>query len=93
MYISDILLLVAVTVLFSKSAQKDIDSLPLVVQARVAAKVVELRGYPNVSNVKALKGSLKGQLRARIGEYRILFTVSGQTLTITGVVIRGGAYD
>lgn len=83
----------AVTVLLSKSAQKDLDGLPAAVQARVAAKAVGLAGYPTVSNIKALKGSLKGQHRARVGEYRILFTVSGQTLTITGVVIRGGAYD
>lgn len=82
-----------VAVLITRSAQKDIEELPAVVQARVAAKIVEIAGYPTVSNIKALKGSLKGQHRARIGNYRILFTVSDQTLTITRVVIRGGAYD
>ncbi len=82
-----------VTVVLTKSAQKDVAGLPAVVQARVADKIVELASYPNVSNVKALKGALAGSLRARVGEYRILFTVSGGTLTITAVRIRGGAYD
>jgi mRNA-degrading endonuclease RelE of RelBE toxin-antitoxin system len=93
--ISNILLFmaVAVAVLLTKAAAKDIDDLPAAVQARVADKIVELAAYPKVSNIKALKGALKGQHRARIGEYRIIFTVSGETLTITSVVIRGGAYD
>jgi mRNA interferase RelE/StbE len=85
--------MVAIAVLITKGAQKDIDGLPATVQARIAAKIVELRRYPAVSNIKALKGALKGQQRARIGDYRIVFTVSDQTLTITRVVIRGGAYD
>jgi mRNA-degrading endonuclease RelE of RelBE toxin-antitoxin system len=91
--ISNILLFMAVAVLLTKAAAKDIDDLPAAVQARVADKIVELAAYPKVSNIKALKGALKGQHRARIGDYRIIFTVSGETLTITSVVIRGGAYD
>lgn len=82
-----------VAVFITTSARKEVDGLPATVQARVAAKIVELARYPTVSNIKALKGSLKGQHRARIGDYRIIFTVSGETLTITRVVIRGGAYD
>lgn len=42
--------------------------------------------------MKALQGKLAGSLRARVGNYRIFLTVSGATLTITGVRIRGGAY-
>ena len=71
-HISDILLLIPVAVLLTRSALKDIEELPAIVQARVAAKIVELAGYPKVSNIKALKGSLAGQHRARSGDYRVI---------------------
>jgi mRNA-degrading endonuclease RelE of RelBE toxin-antitoxin system len=79
-------------VVLTKSAAKDIESLPAVVQARVAAKIVDLRAYPDTNGVKALKGALKGRYRVRVGSYRILFTVSGTTLTIVAVEDRKEAY-
>jgi mRNA-degrading endonuclease RelE of RelBE toxin-antitoxin system len=77
----------------TRGAQKDVADLPATIQARVAKKALELANFPATSNVKALQGDLRGQHRARIGDYRIIFTVSGQRLTITRVVVRGGAYD
>lgn len=81
-----------VAVLLSKSAQKDIDSLPVVVQARVAEKIVALAAYPGVSGVKALKGEHKGTYRVRVGSYRILFTLAAGTITIVAVDDRKEAY-
>lgn len=62
------------------------------IQARVAQAIVALRGYPNVSGVKPLKGALKGVLRIRVGSYRILFTFSSGVITITAVDDRKEAY-
>jgi mRNA interferase RelE/StbE len=81
-----------VAVVLTESAQKDILGLPAKVQARVAAKVADLADYPTVSGVKALKGALKGTLRVRVGDYRILFTVAAGTLTIVSVDDRKEAY-
>ena len=82
----------AVAVLLSKSAQRDVETLPAVVQARVAEKIVALAAYPNVAGVKALKGALKGTYRVRVGSYRILFTTAPGALTITAVDDRKEAY-
>lgn len=81
-----------VAVLLSKSAQKDIDGLPVVIQARVAEKIVTLADYPTVTGVKALKGELQGTYRVRVGSYRILFTIGSGTITITAVDDRKEAY-
>ena len=82
----------AVAVVLSKSAQRDIDALPAVIQARVAAKIAALAAYPDVTGVKSLKGKLKGTYRVRAGEYRILFTLATATITIVAVDDRKDVY-
>ena len=42
--------------------------------------------------MKALKGALKGTLRVRVGNYRILFTLGSRVITITAVDDRKEAY-
>ena len=82
----------SIAVLLTKSAAKDVLGLPAIVQARAAAKFVELASYPNVSGVKALKGALKGRYRVRVRSYRILFTVGAGALTIIAVDDRKESY-
>ena len=81
-----------VAVTLTHAAKKDIDSLPAVAQARVAARIAALSAYPLVSGVKALKGKLKGQFRIRVGDYRIVFTVATNSLTIVAIDDRKDAY-
>ncbi|GAC1572429.1 MAG: hypothetical protein NVS3B20_04320 [Polyangiales bacterium] len=60
------------SVLLTKAAAKSVADLPAIVQARVADKIVELRLFPNVRGVKALKGSAsKGNIEPGWG--RIAF--------------------
>lgn len=47
--------------------------LPPVEQSNIADAVEALRDWPNVEQVKALKG--KPGYRLRVGRYRVLFTV------------------
>lgn len=82
----------AVTVLISKSAQKDFSKLPAFAQLQVTAKFAALAAWPTVSNVKALQGALRGSYRVRTGNYRIQFTVSGDTLTVVSVDDRKDSY-
>lgn len=81
-----------VVVVLTKSAQKDIVRLPADVQADVNAKVIQLRDYPAVASIKALQGAMKGQLRVRVGNYRIVFTFAAGTITIVAVTDRKETY-
>ena len=81
-----------VAVEMTKGAKKDIDGLPAVVKARVLEVFTSLVNFPNVPNVKALKGDRKGTYRARVGGYRVFFTVAAGVLTVTGVSDRKDAY-
>lgn len=44
------------------------------------------------NNVKALKGQ-EGVLRLRVGDWRVLFTETGEVIAIIRIAPRGGAYD
>jgi mRNA interferase RelE/StbE len=81
-----------VAVNISKAAQKDIASLPVLVQVRVQDAILGLAAYPQVVGVKALKGSLKGQYRVRVGSYRVVFTLASGVLTVVAVDDRKDVY-
>jgi mRNA interferase RelE/StbE len=74
----------AFTVVVTPSAQRDIDRLPVVVRNRVLTAIERLANWPNVPNVKALKGG-KGLYRMRVGDYRVIFYVD-----VAVVVVRVG---
>ena len=82
----------AVTVLITKSAQKEFSKLPAFAQAQVTAKLAALALWPAVTGVKALQGALRGTYRVRTGNYRIQFTVSGDDLTVVSVDDRKDSY-
>jgi len=82
-------------VVLTREAQKQIDDLPRVIQARIYAVLVRLRGWPNVSGAKALKGALAGYYRIRTGDYRIQFHVEEAQILIVVVKVghRDGFYE
>ncbi|MCL2726500.1 MAG: type II toxin-antitoxin system RelE/ParE family toxin [Polyangiaceae bacterium] len=82
-----------VAVVITESAKKDVRKLPAAVKARVAEAITELASYPQVAGIKALKGALAGKLRVRVGDYRIVFTVSKGMLTIDAIADRKEIYD
>ncbi|MCL2779444.1 MAG: type II toxin-antitoxin system RelE/ParE family toxin [Polyangiaceae bacterium] len=82
----------AVEVLLSRAAQKDIANLPLVVQVRVQDAILRLASYPDITGVKALKGALRGKFRVRVGSYRIVFVVQANAVTVVSVDDRKDAY-
>jgi mRNA-degrading endonuclease RelE of RelBE toxin-antitoxin system len=82
----------AVEVFLSRAAQKDIASLPLVVQIRVQDAILRLASYPDITGVKALKGALRGQFRVRVGSYRVVFVVQANAVTVVSVDDRKDAY-
>ena len=74
-------------------ANEQMAELPLPMQTRMQAVIFRLAGWPAVSGAKPLRGSLKGSFRVRTGDYRLIFTISGGTVTIWKIGYRGDVYD
>ena len=77
----------------TKSAGKQITSLEKVIQKRLGKKLEKLSDSTNiVTSAKMLSGNLEGLYRERIGDYRILFEVKNDVITITAVRHRKDVY-
>lgn len=74
-----------------KKAQKDFLSLTPKVQERIKKALLELTEFPNVSNIKQLS-NFDPAYRKRSGDYRILFDVHDNTLTIYRILHRRESY-
>ncbi len=46
----------------------------------------------NISNIKALSGDFKGLFRIRAGDYRIIFSIEKELITIITILHRKDAY-
>ena len=52
-----------------------------------------LENWPTVSGVKRLAGNLAGSYGARVGDYRIRFSVKGDVLTVDKIGDRKDFYE
>lgn len=78
---------------FSSEAVKDIQKLDTVVKKRLQKKFVEIAENNDIKKVaKQLVNFDAGQYRIRIGNYRIIFDISGTTLFILRVRHRREVY-
>ena len=61
--------------------------------ARILARIEELAADPRARHldVKPLHG--RSDLRLRVGEYRVIFKIVGDTLIVTDVGPRGGVFS
>jgi mRNA interferase RelE/StbE len=75
------------TVIVNRSARKAIESMPREVQRRIVNRLDELEENPRPPDMKVLKGG-DGEVRIRVGDYRILYTIEDCVLTV--VVIKVG---
>jgi mRNA-degrading endonuclease RelE of RelBE toxin-antitoxin system len=81
-----------VEILVSADAHAKFDRLPRTVKARVARIYERLLKWPEVSGAKPLRHGLKGHYRIRTGDWRIVFTVQGDTLRIVDIDHRKDVY-
>ena len=58
---------------------------------RIHKKILELKNFPHISNLKRLT-KFEPAYRARLGDYRILFDVVGDTIIIGRVLHRKDSY-
>ena len=80
-------------VLITPEAQGQFERLPLPIMGRVQGIFERLTNWPDVSGAKPMRGELAGSYRIRTGDYRVLFTVQGDVVTVTAIGHRDGFYD
>ena len=76
---------------YKPQALRDLGSLDAAVRRRVAGKLDALR-HDLSGNVKRLVNYTPGW-RLRVGDWRVLFEVSGSVVTVWRIVHRSEAYD
>ena len=69
------------------TAQKELASLPKAIRVRIGKKVDSLQTNPNPQGAKLLKGKGREAYRVRVGDYRILYQIQREILTILVIKI------
>ncbi len=80
-------------VFLSQAARKQLDELPIHLNAQVQEIIKRLEQWPQVSGAKPLRGNLKGHHRIRMGAHRVQFGVAGEVVTIEKIGKRDKFYD
>jgi len=74
-----------------KSAVKDLKKIDRQYKQRIHAKILELRKFPHITNIKKLT-NFEPAYRLRVGDYRVLFDVFEDTIEIGRVLHRKDSY-
>ncbi len=74
-----------------KSAIKDLKHISEPYKSNIHSKILELKEFPNVKNIKKLT-NFEPAYRYRVGNYRVLFDVIGDTIIIGRILHRQSSY-
>ena len=74
-----------------KSAIKDLKPISEPYKTKIHNKILELKEFPNISNIKKLT-NFEPVYRLRVSNYRILFDVDDDTIIIARVLHRKNSY-
>ena len=83
----------AVEVRMTTDALQQLGALHEPILARVNKIIERLQDWPNVSGAKPLRHERNGSFRIRTGDWRIIFRVAGELLTITSISNRRDVYE
>jgi len=75
-----------------KSAEKELKRIDKPTQGRIIDGIAGLLQEPPQGDIKPLKGALRGLNRLRVGNWRITYEVTAETVDILSISPRGGAY-
>ena len=75
------------------AALEQLARVPLPIQRRIGDVIRRLSRWPDVSGAKPLHEGLAGNFRIRTGDYRVVFRVRGDVVTIWKIGYRGDVYD
>lgn len=80
-------------VIFERSAQKSLLKLPANIRALLLTKIEQLAVSPRElrNNVKRLAGT--NESRLRVGDWRVIFRLNGNTVIVVKIAPRGSAYE
>jgi mRNA interferase RelE/StbE len=74
-----------------KSAIKDLKHISEPFKSKIHNKILELKSFPNVQNIKKLT-NFEPAYRLRVGNYRILFDIFDDMIIIGRVLHRQSSY-
>ncbi|MBW2654878.1 MAG: type II toxin-antitoxin system RelE/ParE family toxin [Deltaproteobacteria bacterium] len=74
-----------------RSAIKDLKKLDRKNREKIHLRILELKEFPNISNMKKLT-NFEPAYRRRVGDYRILFDVLENTIEIGRILHRKDSY-
>jgi mRNA interferase RelE/StbE len=79
---------------FSKAALRALTRMPANTARLIRSKIDQYTADPSslANNVKALAGE-PGILRLRVGDWRVLFSETGEVISIIRIVPRSAAYE
>lgn len=82
-------------VIIDKEVRKSLKKLPKHEQIRIIQKIDTLSKDPRPSGIKALQGNWHGFYRFRSGDYRVIYNIEDNILTVCVVKIahRGQVYE
>ncbi len=76
-------------IIYTKKAQKQIEKLDKSTKKRIKSGI---EGIPD-GDIKRLQGVTPVMFRLRVGDYRILFEMTTETILIRAILPRGAAYN
>ena len=76
----------AYSIVFRKSARKQIGQLPEIAVSKISTAIDALADEPRPANCKKMQG-VEGTYRIRVGDYRIIYTVNDTVVTVEIVKI------
>ena len=80
------------TVLIDDKALKDLSKIHKEDVKKILSKIELLEDYPNVANIKKLT-NFEPPYRLRVGNYRILFDIEDDVITIYKIKHRSKSYE
>jgi len=75
------------SIVFARSARKELENLPETVQLRVLSRIEQLSTNPRPTRVRKLVGS-EDLWRLRIGEYRVIYGIHDERKLLDIICIR-----
>jgi mRNA interferase RelE/StbE len=79
---------------FTSSAEKELHRLPAAMVTRIASRVDRLAAQPRPPGCKKLRGGVN-EWRIRIGDYRVIYTISDaeRVIDVTRIAHRKEVYE
>ncbi len=75
-----------------RSAIKDLKKLDHKIRAKIHSKILTLKNFPNITNIKKLT-NFEPAYRLRVGDYRVLFDVDDDKIILGRVLHRKESYQ